>query len=492
MILAALLLASRFDAAFPAIDKAFTTAVEKAKVPGAVVGIVDNGQLVYVRVAGIRDAATNAPVSEDTRFRIASMTKGFTAMAILKLRDAGKLQLDDPVSKYIPELAKLEYPTKDSPVITVRHLLSHSEGFPEDNPWGDRQLAQTNETLSAWMKAGIPFSNAPGVAYEYSNYGFGILGQIVERVSGVPYKDYVRDQIFKPLGMMSTTFDVEAVPRDRIAYGYRWENDKLVLQPPLKHGVFGAMGGIWTTAADLSKYVGFLAGAFPPRDDPETGPIRRASAREMQQAWRFASAGTSGGKLNVASYGFGLRINTDCRFNYMVGHGGGLPGYGSYESWLPDYGVGVITFANLTYTSLRGLHDEIYDALLATGKLQKRSAQPAPALLAAKDAISSLIVKWDQQLADRIAADNLFLDQSPEVRKAQFADIASKQGACRADPGIDAENALRGQWRMTCDRGALIVATTLAPTMPPKVQFVSVTPVMSAADEPPPRTNCRP
>src|SRR5207247_4867578 len=132
----------------------------------------------------------------------------------------------------------------DARRIPRRHLLTHSEGFPEDDPWGERQLARSYETMSAWMRAGIPFSNAPGVAYEYSNYGFAILGQVVERVSGRPYKDFVADNILKPLGMTSTTYDVENVPKDRIAYGYRWEGgDKPVLQPPLSHGAFGAMGG---------------------------------------------------------------------------------------------------------------------------------------------------------------------------------------------------------------------------------------------------------
>ena len=87
------------------------------------------------------------PVNADTVFRIASMTKSFTAMAILKLRDEGKLSLDDPVSKYVPSLIDLPYPTKDSPALTIRHLLTHSEGFPEDNPWGDRQLAQSNDAI---------------------------------------------------------------------------------------------------------------------------------------------------------------------------------------------------------------------------------------------------------------------------------------------------------------------------------------------------------
>ena len=98
------------------------------------------------------------------------MTKSFTAMSILKLRDEGKLSLDDPAEKYVPELASLKYPTTDSPKITVRHLLTHSTGFPEDNPWGDQQLSITDAQLSQMLRSGVPFSNAPGVAANCSTH----------------------------------------------------------------------------------------------------------------------------------------------------------------------------------------------------------------------------------------------------------------------------------------------------------------------------------
>ena len=481
MILAALLFATIPQQ----VDQTFATAFEKSHAPGAVLGIIVDGKLAYVKTAGIRDVATKAPVTEDTRFRIASMTKGFTAMSILKLRDAGKLQLDDAAAKYIPELASLKYPTTDSPVITIRMLLNHAEGFPEDNPWGDRQLAQTNETLSAWMKAGIPFSRSPGIAYEYSNYGFAILGQIVERVSGMPYKTYVTENILKPLGMTSSTFDMESIPKDKIAYGYRWEDNQWKPEPILPHGAFGSMGGLWTTVGDLSKYVSFLLSAFPPRDDPESGPIRRASAREMQQPWRLASAGTRTNpqRLNVAAYAYGLRIAVNCDFSYIVTHGGGLPGYGSLETWLPDYNAGVITFTNGTYTNIGDIHNDILTSL----QLQKRAAVPSAALLQAKSDVSLLIEHWDQQLAGRIVASNFFLDQNPEQRQKRYSDLAAQHGVCHADPEIDAENALRGTWRMTCERGFFWVRTTLAPTMPPKVQSVGI-----AEQAPPPPAACRP
>ncbi len=193
----------KLAAAFPEIEKLFLAYAKRANMPGAVMGVIIDGELAWVKATGVRETTDKAPVTPDTVFRIASMTKSFTAMAILKLRDDGKLSLDDPVSRYIPAMADLPYPTKDSPAITIRHLLTHSEGFPEDNPWGDRQLAQTDETVRAWMRAGIPFSTPPGTTFEYSNYGFGMLGQIVTRASGKDYAVYVRDNILRPLGMNS-------------------------------------------------------------------------------------------------------------------------------------------------------------------------------------------------------------------------------------------------------------------------------------------------
>src|SRR5215208_4696496 len=182
---------SRLVSAMPAVDKLITDFTQREHIPGAAWGVIIDGKLVHVGVTGFRDLATKSPVDSSSVFRIASMTKSFTAIAILRLRDEGKLSLDDLAEKYVPELANLKYPTSDSPKITIRHLLSHSEGFPEDNPWGDQQLAATEEQFSAMLRGGIPFSNAPGVAYEYSNFGFAILGRIVTVVSGVPYKEYV-------------------------------------------------------------------------------------------------------------------------------------------------------------------------------------------------------------------------------------------------------------------------------------------------------------
>src|SRR3954453_12989107 len=140
------------------------------------------------------------------------MTKSFTALAILRLRDEGKLSLEDPLAKWIPEFARMEMPTRDTPVLRIRHLLTHNAGFPEDNPWGDQQLGASDETLTAWLKRGIPFSTTPGTRYESSNYGFGLLGRIVSKASGVPYDQFVQQQILAPLNMTASTLEPAKVP----------------------------------------------------------------------------------------------------------------------------------------------------------------------------------------------------------------------------------------------------------------------------------------
>ena len=132
----------------------FAEFARAAHVPGAAWGIVIDGELAHSGAAGVREVATDAPVDADTVFRIASMTKSFTAMSILKLRDEGKLTLDDPAERYVPELKGLRYPTTDSPRITIRHLLTHSEGFPEDNPWGDHEKTSVTPRPKTRWKIG--------------------------------------------------------------------------------------------------------------------------------------------------------------------------------------------------------------------------------------------------------------------------------------------------------------------------------------------------
>jgi hypothetical protein len=251
------------------------------------------------------------------------------------------------------------------------------------------------------------------------------------------------------------------------------------------------MGGMLTSIRDLSKYVSVFLSAWPAHDGPETAPIRRASLREMQQPWRPSGlrasrdAASATLQLTSGSYAFGLGVTQTCDYRAIVAHSGGLPGYGSVMRWLPDYGVGIIAFGSLTYTGWGRVVNDAVDRLAKTGGLQPREVRPSPPLVEARNAVSKLILQWDDALADKIAAENLFLDRSKDRRRKEIDDLRATVGACSAPDSFDfVENALRGQWILSCERGKLQVGITLAPTMPPTVQFMSVRPAPALPSRP--------
>ncbi|OWY59091.1 penicillin-binding protein, partial [cyanobacterium TDX16] len=182
---------------------------------------------------------------------------------------------------------------------------------------------------------------------------YALLGRIVTNVSGRPYNEYIEAEIMRPLGMASSGYDVFASPQDRRALGYRWENDAWSREPDMIHGVFGAMGGVETSAEDYARWISFLLSAWPARDEPDTGPVRRSTVREMALGSNFASPRSRTGAdgqpcFGAGAYGMGLQANTDCELGNWLAHGGGYPGYGSYMILLPDRRTGLFAFSNRT------------------------------------------------------------------------------------------------------------------------------------------------
>ena len=240
--------AKKIAALLPEITALYADHATAKHAPGLVWGIVLDGQLLHTGNVGFANLEKKIPADARTAFRIASMTKSFAALAILKLRDAGKLSLEDTVEKHLPEFRAIKAPTADAPKITLRHLLGMAAGFPEDNPWGDRQLGITDAQFGEFLSRGIAFSHSPGVAFEYSNLGFALLGRVVSIVAGVPYQRYITREILLPLGMTATRWEFSEVPPDRLALGYRWQQNAWQLEPLERDGAYGAMGGLITTA----------------------------------------------------------------------------------------------------------------------------------------------------------------------------------------------------------------------------------------------------
>lgn len=347
-------------------------------------------------------------------------------------------------------------------------------------------MAIDDATFTAWMRGGIPFAHAPNTTFEYSNYAYAMLGRIVTRVSGIPFQQYVTRHIFKPLGMRNSVWDKRRVPADRLAYGYRYEENletgefAHLPQPILADGAFAAMAGIFTTIGDFGSYMAFLMDAFPARNAPERGPAKRSSVREMQQLARYEALVER--KLPdgtvwraVSGYGFGLAIWHDERLGYGIAHGGGLPGYGSYYYCLPHRRVGVVAFTNKTYSAIGSLFPQLFDLLDRAGALKPMPVAPSERL----NEVAALVLRWleggaDEELA-AMAADNFLLDSDMAHRRAVRDRARALVGRTQGAPEFVPLNAMRGTWHLKCERGWLKAFVTLAPTMPPLVQLLNVT-----------------
>jgi CubicO group peptidase (beta-lactamase class C family) len=466
----------KIEATYPVIDKLYKDYAGQNHFLGLVYGIVMDGKLVHAGGIGYTDIDNKTEAGSQSEFRIASMSKSFTAMAILKLRDQGKLRVDDPISLYIPEAKNMKRLTKDAPPITIRNLLTHTAGYPEDNPWGDRQLANTDAQLVALYKKGISFSNDPGIGYEYSNLGFATLGYIIKKVTGEPYQKYITDNILKPLGMTHTYYEYTKVPKSQLAHGYRWLDGKWVEQPMLHDGSYGAMGGMITSIEDFAKYMSFHISAWPPRDDAETGPVKRSSVREMQYPWDIngfnANYRTATGRYYpyASAYCYGLRWRRYVDGETAVGHTGGLPGFGSEWSIYPEYGVGVVCFANLTYAPAGNINLQVADTLIHSSGIKMRHLPPSDILTKRRDDLVKILPEWNNVKAIGIFAVNFFMDYFPDKLKAEATGIFNKAGKITNVGEVVPENQMRGYFILTGEQANIKISFTLTPENPALIQ----------------------
>ena len=462
------------------VDHIFADYALDSHIPGLVYGIVADGRLVYVRGLGVQDLESNRPVTPDTLFRIASMTKAFTALTVLKLRDDGKLQLDALAETYVPELRGWKYPTQDSPRIRVRDLLNHTAGFVTDDPWGDRQTPLPEPEFSRLLRERVPFARTPATAMEYSNLGFALLGRVVTNVSGHPYADTITHSLLQPLGMESSGFFVDAAPRDRRALGYRWEDDAWRLEPTMAHGAFGAMGGVQTSAIDYAKWVAYLLSAWPPRDEADSGPAKRGTVRELAQGSNFPRLRQRPGHTGAdacrqaATYGMGMWVAVDCDLGLTLSHSGGYPGYGSHVLLLPDHGVGIFAFANRTYAGPSGAVWDAAVALSKAGFLKDRSAPVSEELASAYRTVGAIYEQSDVAAARDQLAMNFLMDRDAAGWGRDLASLKKQVGECDTAAPVTATSTLSGEFTWRCAHGRVTGSVLLAPTHPPRIQWIQL------------------
>jgi serine-type D-Ala-D-Ala carboxypeptidase/endopeptidase len=465
--------------------------------PGLAYGIVVGGELVHAAGLGERYLG-GPPPDADTVFRIASMTKSFTASAILALRDDGALGLDDLAEAYVPELRGWPPASPDSARVSLRHLLTMTAGFPTDDPWGDRQQGLPLEEFGKFLAGGVGFNWAPGTRFEYSNLGYAILGRVITAITGLSYPDYLRDRLLRPLGMTRTGFEAAEFDASALAQGYRraaagWSEVEFDTC-----GAFAPMGGVFSCVRDLARWVAGFAAAFPP-GDPQAGgphPVRRATRREMQLPQALTGwdkpAGFPGDTASAPSaYGFGLFVEDHPSFGRVVSHSGGYPGFGSNMRWHPATGTGVIALGNGTYAAMMGLATRILDmilghldppshgygpALAPAGSGGHRQAGPWPETLAARDAASALLRSWDDAEAARLFSPNVAQDVPFEERRQAITLIRERIGAFRDDDKRrpESDTPAHCRWWLAGDKGVVQAQIQLNPERPARVQSLTV------------------
>ena len=476
---------ARLEAVASELDAFFESKRRASGATGLAVGILLDGELAYARGFGVRDLETATPIDGDTVFRIASMTKSFTALSILKLRDEGKLSLDAPVAEYLPELASLAPPTRDAPPITLRLLLTNASGLAYDDLWGAVTFGKTRDELGRLLAAGVQLSSTPGTRYAYSNLGWALLGRAVESVAHQGYREYVSANVLQPLGMRSSVWEAKEVPPGRLATGYRREQDTLVPEPRPSDGAFAAAGGLYTSLHDLARYAAYQLAAYPPRDDPESGPVRRSTLREMHLGQRpargldkdvpLARMTDDGIVLAAAGYGFGWMTVSSCTEETRIQHGGFEPGYFNWVVLLPRERVGFVALATSGPAGIESRFG-VFDILRRGGLLDgPPPPTPHPALAAAPATLAQLLASWDDALAARTFDPDSGKYSWSKEHAQDFARLTNEHGRCVPTADATVYGPLHAQTRFSCERGALVFDVLLSPATPPLIQYLEIT-----------------
>ena len=349
----------------PALDLWTHRVMREGRIPGLALGLVRGGRTVFARGYGFRDRQHRAPTTPDTVFGIASMTKSFTALSILRLQEERKLRVTDPVVRHLSEFRTPE--PRRTARITLEHFLTHSSGLPplpsiyytsgrsiaRDPPYDPRVARRvgidpdhppidTYEDLMAFLgTARYRLLGPPGAYFSYSNEGFGLLGAVIERASGRPYERFVEEEILRPTGMEHSTFDTGIMfrfPEVTTLYSPNWLRPKgplVASQEWWEDTCLRAAGALRTNVTDLLRYLRlFLSEGRVGRE--------RIVAKKSLRAMLLPRVPVQPGLY----YGYGIAVRPDYHGRLLALHDGGLKGVASEFAVLPREGIGGAVLAN--------------------------------------------------------------------------------------------------------------------------------------------------
>jgi CubicO group peptidase (beta-lactamase class C family) len=293
------------------------------RLPSLSAAVFRGGELAWSEAIGLGDVEQRVEATADTQYAVASITKTFTAAAVLQLRDAGKLDLEDPLSQHLPEAAH------GAP--TLRRMLSHASGLQREPPgeiWETLEFPDEEELLRGLQDAEQVLP--PAAAWHYSNLAYALLGHVVARVSGVPFRDYVEDRLLSPLGLQRTTWG--PTPPAALPYFVEPYSDAVRREPVLELGGKGGESGLYSTVGDLARWGAFLA-------EPDESVLAPGSVAEMHDLQVMAEPDwTLGWGLGIELWRRGERI--------FGGHTGGFPGFVSILVYSRSERIGAVVLTN--------------------------------------------------------------------------------------------------------------------------------------------------
>jgi len=293
------------------------------RLPSVAAAVVRNGETVWETAVGAADTASGTEATPDTQYRIGSITKTFTAAAVMQLRDAGALDLEDTLDRHIPGAAHRP---------TLRRLLSHTSGMQretQDDAWLSLRFAPAQELVETLGEAEQVLP--PGARFHYSNLAFALLGVVVEQAAGMPYPDYVRTRLLDPLGLGRIGFD----PEPPAATGYLVQEyvEGAVVEADVDTGGWISAGQMWGTVRDLCRWAAFLA-------EPDESVLARSSVEEMRTVQSIDDH-----IRWTAGYGLGLGLRRDGE-RILAGHGGSMPGFIAGVLISPEDKIGAAVLTN--------------------------------------------------------------------------------------------------------------------------------------------------
>jgi CubicO group peptidase (beta-lactamase class C family) len=348
------------EAALGEFRKLHRTEMKRSGIAGSSFYLVREGSVAAADHLGEQDSQAHVPVDSRTIYHWASITKTMTGIAIMQLRDRGLLKLDDPIIRYVPELASVHNPFGDTGAITLRQLMSHSAGFRGGTwPWREHGWQPFEPKIWAQLEAMLPYTEVqfkPGTRFSYSNPGIVYLGQVIERLSGEDFEVYVDKNILKPLGMNASYFDRTPphLLRHR-SHSYYMRDGKRVAAPfDVDTGVTVSNGGLNAPMPDMAKYVAFLLGD-PNRRGEYDLVLKRSSLEEMWRPQIAAGRDFTQGRMAETTHS-GLSFFVDrSRGLRFIGHNGDQNGFRAYLSLCPEQRAGTLLAFN---TETRGVRND--------------------------------------------------------------------------------------------------------------------------------------